>query len=199
MKELFAAFNTDFFRALTTIIIPGAIAASPWSVQLVSTFAPLKSLVSKNHVETAFILFVVVVFVGLVIEDIGARIESWLDSCADKRTDAKHTKEWYAYLRTAFICEPIGRRYIRTLVTRLKFELGTSIAIFIAAVGILVLWIEGFSSSRLSLTLILLSVGLVAYLGLCEAPASHRLLARARTEMLDKIRFVKPEGESRSS
>jgi hypothetical protein len=136
-------------------------------------------------------------FVGLVIEDIGARIESWLDNCGDKRTDAKHTKEWYAYLRTAFICEPIGRRYIRTLVTRLKFELGTSIAIFIAAVGVLVLWIEGLSSSKLSLTLILLSFSLAAYLGLCEAPASHRLLAKARAEMLEEIRFVKPKPDER--
>ncbi|PYX63820.1 MAG: hypothetical protein DMG78_31245, partial [Acidobacteria bacterium] len=143
------------------------------------------------------ILFLVVVFLGLVIEDMGARIESWMDICADKRTGSKHTEEWYAYLRTAFVSEPIGRRYIRNLVTRLKFELGTSIAILVSAVGLLVLWIEGLSSSKLSLTLILLSLGLGAYLGLCEAPASHRLLAKARSEMLGEIRFVKPDGESR--
>src|SRR5438552_14039384 len=93
MKELFAAFNTDFFRALTTIIIPGAIAASPWTVQMILIFVPLRSLVSQNHVETAFIMFLAVVLVGLIIEDIGARIESWLDSYADKKTGAKHTEE----------------------------------------------------------------------------------------------------------
>jgi hypothetical protein len=107
------------------------------------------------------------------------RIESWLDNAADRRTGSNHTKEWYAYLRTAFVCEPIGRRYIRTLVTRLKFELGTSIAALIAAVGITVLWIDGYSSCRLSLILIFLTLLVAGYLGFAEAPASHRLLATA--------------------
>jgi hypothetical protein len=80
MKELFSAFNTDFFRALTTLIIPGALAVSTWSIQLVLTFGPLKNLIKDNHVESALVLFIAVVFVGLVIEDIGARIESLLDT-----------------------------------------------------------------------------------------------------------------------
>src|SRR6266478_1564461 len=162
MKELFAAFNTDFFRALTTLIIPGAIAVSTWSVQLVLTFDPLKNLVKQNHVETAFVLFIVVVFIGLVIEDIGSRIESFLDSRADRDTQGEHTKEWYDYLRTVFICEPIGRRYIRTLVTRLKFELGTAIGILIADSGLVVLWVGGFSSGKLSVILLLLSLVVAA-------------------------------------
>jgi hypothetical protein len=193
MKELFAAFNADFFRALTTIILPGAIAASSWSVYLFMSSATLRALVSQNHVETALVLFLVIVFLGLVIEDIGARVESWLDCAMDKRTGSVHTKEWYAYLRTAFVCEPIGRRYIRTLVTRLKFELGTSIAALIAASGLLMLLIMGLCTRSLSAVLIFLCVFLALYLGLAEAPASHKLLARARTEMLQEIRFVKPD------
>ncbi len=196
MKELFAAFNTDFFRALTTLIIPGALAASTWAIQLILTFAPLKNLVKDNHVESAFVLFIAVVFIGLVIEDIGARIESFLDSRANDQTQGKHTKEWYAYLRTAFVCEPIGRRYIRTLVTRLKFELGTAVGILIADTGLVVLWVGGFSSCRLSLILLLLSLSVAAYLGFLEAPASHRLLAKARSEMLDEIRVVKPDRQA---
>jgi len=192
MKELFAAFNTDFFRALTTLIIPGAIAVSTWTVYLVLTYEHLKNLIEQNHVETAFVLFVAVVFFGLVIEDVGARIESRLDRRADQKTEGRHTKEWYQYLRTAFTCEPIGRRYIRTMVTRLKFELGTSVGILIADGGLVVLWADGFSSGKLLLILLFLSLVIAAYLGFWEAPASHRLLARARTEMLDEIRVVKP-------
>jgi hypothetical protein len=195
MKELFAAFNTDFFRALTTLIIPGALAVSTWSVQLVLTFDPLKKLVEDNHVESAFVLFVAVVFVGLVIEDVGSRIESLLDNRADKNTQGQHSKEWYAYLKTAFVCEPIGRRYIRTLVTRLKFELGTAIGILVADIGLGWLWVGGFASLRLSLTLLLLSLIVAVYLGLFEASASHRLLGKARSAMLDEIRVVKSDSE----
>jgi hypothetical protein len=63
MKELFAAFNSDFFRALTTLIIPGAVAVSTWTVQLVLAFEPLKRLVHENHVETAFVVGTAIVFV----------------------------------------------------------------------------------------------------------------------------------------
>jgi ABC-type proline/glycine betaine transport system permease subunit len=96
-------------------------------------------------------------------------------------------------LKTAFVCEPIGRRYIRTLVTRLKFELGTAIGILVADIGLVGLWVGGFASLRLSLILLLLSLTVAIYLGLCEAPASHRLLGKARSVMLDEIRVVKSD------
>jgi hypothetical protein len=192
MKELFAAFNTDFFRALATLVIPGCIAVSTWSVELILMFDPLRKLVEQNPVERAFVLFIAVIFVGMVIEDIGSRIESWFDKRADRITHGKHTEEWYDYLRMAFVCEPIGRRYIRTLVTRLKFELGTAVAILIADAGLVALWGDGFSPGWLTLILLFISLAIATYLGLCEAPASHRLLAKARSVMLSEINIVKP-------
>jgi hypothetical protein len=194
MKELFAAFNTDFFRALSTLVIPGGIAVSTWSIQLLLIFEPLKRLVSQNHVEASLVMFLIIVFAGLVIEDIGARLEDAMDQRAVEATKGKHRQDWYAYLRTAFVCELIGRRYIRTLVTRLKFELGTAVGILIGNIGLIVLWIEGFVSYKFSLIVLMLSLLIAAYLALLEAPASHRLLATARSEMLDKIRVVSSAG-----
>jgi len=73
----------------------------------------------------------------------------------------------------------------------LKFELGTSVALLVANVGVIVLCLGGYLS-LLELVLFLeVSFALAGYLGLVEAPASHRLLAEARTEMLDEIRIVK--------
>jgi hypothetical protein len=40
----------------------------------------------------------------------------------------RHAKEWFDYLRLAFEREPVGHRYLRTLVLRLKFELGMAVA-----------------------------------------------------------------------
>lgn len=192
MKELFAAFNTDFFRALTTLVIPGSVALSTWVIALVLKFEKLRNLITANHVESAFILFVAVILVGMIIEDLGARIESNLDDRADEKTNGKHFRDWYAYLRTAFVCEPIGRRYIRTLVTRLKFELDTAVGTLIAAVGMVVLWCWGYSSAGVMIAMLVVSVILICYLVLLEARATHRLLARARSEMVGAIRVVKP-------
>lgn len=191
MKELFAAFNRDFFRALATLIIPGSIALSSWAVYLVLRFERLKVLVSNNHIETAFPLFILMVFIGLVIEDIGSRIEARMDTSADRATNGQHTKDWYSYLKTAFVCEAIGRRYIRTLVTRLKFELGTSVRLLIADVGVVILYVDSLLSLRALIVFLALSLVLAGYLALVEARASHRLLAKARTEMLGDIRIIK--------
>jgi hypothetical protein len=105
MKELFTAFNTDFFRALATLVIPGSIAVSTWSIELILIFELLRRLVERNRVERAFVLFVAVVCIGMVIEDIGSRIESWFDKRVDRITQGRHTEEWYTYLKTAFVCE----------------------------------------------------------------------------------------------
>jgi hypothetical protein len=71
-------------------------------------------------------------------------VESWLNSRKEKR-DGKQIANWYAYLRTAFGADPIGRRYIRALVLRLKFELGIAFAMLSSGIGILQLWYKGLS------------------------------------------------------
>jgi hypothetical protein len=40
----------------------------------------------------------------------------------------RHREDGFDYLRLAFDEEPVGQRYIRTLVLRLKFELGMTVA-----------------------------------------------------------------------
>src|ERR1041385_6491781 len=102
MKELFAAFNTDFFRALTTLIIPGSVAISTWTVHLLLAFASLKRIFDTNPVERAFVLFMVTIFAGFIIEDMGSRVESLMDRRADRESKGQHSSEWYAYLRMDF-------------------------------------------------------------------------------------------------
>lgn len=143
MPNFFSAFTSEVFRPLVTLLIPGAIAVSTWFVGLLWHFAALRTLVRDNHTEVAFVLLLAMIFAGLVVEDIGARFESFLDSRRDAQ-DGKHLDNWYAYLRTAFKADPIGRRYLRTLVLRLKFELGIAFAMISAGLGLLWLWYMGF-------------------------------------------------------
>jgi hypothetical protein len=135
MKELFSAFGSEVFRPLVTLVVPGSIAVSTFFIGLLQQFHEFNDLVSKNHAESAFVLLLVVLVAGLIIEDIGARLETFLDWIANWRTKGSHNDEWNAYLRLAFKTEPGGRRYLRTLVVRLKFELGTAIGLVFALVG----------------------------------------------------------------
>jgi hypothetical protein len=127
MPNLFSAFTCEVFRPLVTLLLPGAIAVSTWFVGLLWQFPELRKMAFANHPETGFVLVLAMTFAGMALEDLGTRLETSMDRRRDKQT-GKHFENWYAYLRIAFTTDPIGRRYIRTLVLRLKFELGTAFA-----------------------------------------------------------------------
>src|SRR6516164_8132654 len=124
--NLFAAFQSEVFRPLVTLLIPGAFGISSWTIVLLWKYPHLKGLAFAYPIETAVILFFVIPAAGMLIEDLGARFETYRDGKLDKKSNGEHTRLWDDYLRTAYgkDNEPIGRGYIRTVVLRLKFELG---------------------------------------------------------------------------
>jgi hypothetical protein len=190
MPNFFSAFTSEVFRPLVTLLIPGAIAISTWFVGLVWQFHDLQTLVHNNHAEAGLVLVLAMTFVGLVLEDMGARVETRWDARKD-RQNGSHVDNWYAYLRTAFKADPIGRRYVRTLVLRLKFELGIAFAMLSAGVGILWLWYIGLSF-RVVVASELLCVLFVVW-GLVEGRSTHDTLAKNRQNLLGEIRIVPPQ------
>src|SRR5688572_22339624 len=124
MKDALSAFGSEIFRPLSTVVLPGAFALTPSLIAALYEFSGFRHMVADNHAEAVAAFIVAAVFSGLVCEDIGARLESWLDA----KAGADHEVVWYSYLRQALRIEPVGHRYLRTLVLRLKFELGCSAA-----------------------------------------------------------------------
>ncbi len=92
-----------------------------------------------HHTETTLVLALASIAAGLLVEDIGSRIESRF---LDKRLGAQpafstHSEEWNQYLRLVFKTEPVGQRYLRAILLRFKFELGASIALLSSSIGLL--------------------------------------------------------------
>jgi len=124
----------------------------------------------------------------MVLEDIGARYEVQLDRWADRRTDNEHTRNWQAYLQTVFKSDPIGRRYARTLVLRLKFELGTAFAMVSAGLG--VIWL-GALGTRLWMIVLLESLCLTFLIWqLIEARETHKVLSKTRAVLLGTLKII---------
>jgi hypothetical protein len=188
MPNFFSAFSSDVFRPLATLLLPGAVGLTTWVIAVMWRFPVLKNLAAENHTETGFILFFAMVFAGMVFEDFGARWEVLLDYRADGRTDGQHTKNWNAYLQIAFKSDPIGRRYARALVLRLKFELGVVFGMISAGLGLIWLGVLGLRCS------VLISCGLLclsfAVWGLIEASDTHKVLSKTRAALLGTIRVV---------
>jgi hypothetical protein len=180
MKELFSSLSATVLYPLVSLVLPGLTAISGWFVFFVQRPA-LGELVHRNHTETAFVLMLVAVFVGTLIDDLGMRIESrWLDAGRERRTGGLHGEEWWAYLRKPFATEPSGRRHLRRLVARLKFELGVPIGLTVTAPAF---WLNSALSGSWATLLTTFAVGLSAYL-FFEAAATHNVLGRLRHELL---------------
>jgi hypothetical protein len=190
MPNFFSAFTSDVFRPLVTLLIPGAIGISTWFVGLLWHFPDLETLAHNNHTDVALVLVLAMTFAGLVLEDLGARVETHWDARKDKQ-DGRHIDNWYAYLRTAFKADPIGRRYLRTLVLRLKFELGIAFAMLSAGIGILWLWYMGLSCSVVVASELLCL--LFAAWGLFEGWCTHETLAKNRDNLFREIRIIPPQ------
>jgi len=75
MKELFSAFSAAVFYPLISFVLPGLTAISGWFL-LSFQFDSFRWVFSHNHTETAFTLMLLSIFLGIVIDDIGMRIES---------------------------------------------------------------------------------------------------------------------------
>jgi hypothetical protein len=187
MPNFFSAFTSEVFRPLVSLLIPGAIAISTWFVGLVWHFPDLQTLVHNNHADVGIMLVLAMTFAGLVLEDMGARVESRWDTRKDMK-DQRHIDNWYAYLRTAFKADPIGRRYVRALVLRLKFELGTVFAMLSAGLGILWLWYLGLGF-RVVVASELLCISFMVW-GFFEGRSTHDTLAKNRENLLQEIRVV---------
>jgi hypothetical protein len=193
MKEIFSAFGSEIFRPLATILIPGAMAICAWFVGLLQRFPSVRTLVDANHTETTLLLVLASIGAGLMVEDIGSRIESrYFDKWLAKRTEfCAHSEEWCQYLRLAFKTEPVGQRYLRTILLRFKFELGSAIAFLSTGFGLF--------QTNLPLYKSLMWFGFLAavaaYLVFVEARSSHRLLSEVRHEIL-KGAVIYPVGAS---
>jgi hypothetical protein len=180
MKELFSAFSSAVFFPLISLVLPGLTAISSWYV-LIMRSVGLRELVRQNHSETAFVLMLLSIFVGTIIDDLGMRIEScWFDRQRDAKTKGLHFAEWWAYLRKPFPIEPSGRRHLRNLVTRLKFELGVTVALLVDLPG---LWFNSAIRYKPALGMTVGAFCLIAYL-LLEAVATHEALGLLRHELL---------------
>jgi hypothetical protein len=186
MKDVFAAFGSEVFRPLITLLLPGLIALSSWSVALFQWYPPFWTIAAANHAETGILVALAALFVGLVIEDLATRIETTVfDGVREHASRGKHFRNWFQYLRIAFKTEPAGRRHLRNVVMRLKFELGAAIALFSCFLGLQ----RVAMPADLRWWLCKISIALSFYLVL-EGWATHGVLARLRSELLGPIIVV---------
>jgi hypothetical protein len=137
-----SAVRTDTLPAIATLVGPGLVASSPYAWLWLSIASDVRVFLNQHEaiaVAAAVLLWVVS---GFAIESLGSYVEvHWIDR---RRSDHEEMlKDWWRYLRIAWVNEPVGQRYLRRLLTTFKFELNMLVAAWVCFVGIGVLAVAG--------------------------------------------------------
>jgi len=181
--DLISAFKSELFRPLATIIAPGTIAITPWIFIFLNQNSFIVLYIEDYSIASAFIFIILVTVAGFILENVGARIESTWDKLLAS-SNSNHENEWNQYLQLKVKDEIVGQRYLRTIVTRMKFELAISPALISCLVGILALNIN-LKLWRCETMIIVAAVfSFVSLYMLYEAYSSAKTCARTRDQIL---------------
>lgn len=138
----------DLLRPFTVTFIPGAFAILPWVILLHIQYAQLGAYRLESPSAFYFALACAAITVGIFLEEFASIIET---QCWDKRLAVleefkdKFKPTWDAFLNLQYEHEPIGLRYLRSVVLAMKFTTHFMLATVFATCGMLTsAWIVGW-------------------------------------------------------
>lgn len=135
MGEQSSSYILDNSYDFITRLLPGFFFLC--HVALVVIYFPglelIKDIALNRPVVFVFIFSIFSLLFGMLFEDWGSGVEDRLDSRPAARKGEYcerdvRKKTWHTYLKTTIENSPVGHRYLRTLVIRLKFALGMLVA-----------------------------------------------------------------------
>ena len=131
-----APLKNDVFRPLVSLVVPGAVAIAPWTHLAISHVQGVEDFWKQHDAAFVALLVLTVLTVGLILEGVGALVESAVFDAILAKKRARHVADWKAYLQLKMGDEFVGQRYLRTMVTRLKFELPMVPALISFTIGL---------------------------------------------------------------
>lgn len=191
--DFISAFKSELFRPLATLVVPGSVAIGPYVLVAAYYFPGVISFWQDHPSAFVAILVICIVAAGLIVEDLGAFLERdfWDSKLAKENED--HSDHWEAYLKLRLNDEIVGQRYLRTILTRMKFELAMVPGFFFFWCGLL--WLNRlYDLWRLSRFALLSGVILLltVYL-LLESYRSASVMSATRTLIVQAVAQSYPE------
>src|SRR5688572_26274529 len=133
------SLNLSFDRIFVQLILPGLIAMFPGylflkEIEPTYIYNAIKAITPTDGIAMIIFSFIL----GMIIENIGSRIEVYyIGERQKKKYGNDYLQTWSKYLQLSFENEPIGQRYLRTILFRMKFELSFAIALLIGGVSLI--------------------------------------------------------------
>lgn len=185
--DLISGLKSELFRPLVTLVVPGAIALGPYVIVTRSKVPPVAAFWASEPAGFVTILLVAVLAGGLILEDVGSRIETLWDRVNAKQESSLQA-EWHAYLQLQDTKDSAGQHYLDSLLLRMKFELSMAPALLLHAIGLI--WINAIHRLFTTTSMGLLAGGitLLALYLLWESRSSAVNLIRVRRDIIATCR-----------
>lgn len=200
--DLASALKTEILRPLTTLIIPGALAVSPYVALLWIHHPALARFADSHPTLSGTLLLLLTVAAGHLLEDAGSALERRWDAWRERGNPDHREARWLPYLQLRIPEDRVGQRYLRTLLVRMKFELSLFWALLVFLPGFWMVRMQvGFWSTGLtaaftgSILLLMAWVARESYLSCASLDEVRGLLLetarRRRAVRRGSIRTVK--------
>lgn len=189
--EKLTSLNLTFDRVLIQLVTPGLITSFPFILLFFDARPDVATFFvqdSKGLLVTAVALVGLVM--GIILENIGSRIEVNIydNLLAQRKRDYFET--WEKFLMIQYKGqEPIGHRYLRNILFRMKFELSAGVGLVIMTTGLGIYNIDHviFKSVGLNLLVVYcLPIATSIYLLVFEGLRSAEVLAECRKALVEK-------------
>lgn len=204
--DIASSLKSEIFRPLVSLVIPGFISIFPYLFVTRAYYDGLELFWNKSPYPSMATIFIMALTVGLILEDIGSRIECYWDKLINNSIEhpilcptnsstkcpLKNTisidDNWNDYLKLELKDEIIGQRYLKTILTRMKFELSMGPALFISASGFLWLNSKTEIMNPYSCFIIFILTNILGSYILCESFEGVKLLKRVRQIIIEGVK-----------
>lgn len=199
--ERLSSLPLSFDRVLIQILIPGLIGALPWLFILMDVFPSFHAfLFSCDRLMLVLVGVLFGVTTGLFLENAGAMIEVHVHDCRLKGKYKDFDDCWRQFLQLSYEHEPVGHRYLRNLLMRMKFELSMGCALVSLSIGVMLYDLSHVIMGDIIERKIIFHSGLwlgAIYLIFFESYKSANLLATTRKLLVEK--YYTPPSTGRAS
>jgi hypothetical protein len=192
--EKLTSLNLTFDRVLIQLVTPGLLTSFPFMLLFFNARPDVANFFlqdSKGLLVTAVALVGLVM--GIILENIGSRIEVNIYDNFLSLRKKDYFETWEKFLMIQYKGqEPIGHRYLRNILFRMKFELSAGVGLIIMTVGLGIYNVDHviFKSMVMNLLVVyLLPIATSLYLLVFEGLRSAEVLAECRKALVEKYYF----------
>ncbi|HEU5290516.1 MAG TPA: hypothetical protein VFU05_07745 [Cyclobacteriaceae bacterium] len=189
--EKLTSLNLTFDRVLIQLVTPGLLTSFPFILLFFDARPDVASFFLQDSKGLLVISITLIGLVmGIILENLGSRIEvNIYDSLLSLRKK-DYFETWEKFLMIQYVGqEPIGHRYLRNILFRMKFELSAGVGLIIMTAGLGIYNIDHVIFKSVGMNILVVYVFPIAtsiYLLVFEGLRSAEVLAECRKALVDK-------------